>query len=304
MKLRLATSLVTVTAFLLLGAGTAAAQDKPEPILNAEAHLAGDEAYGKADLVGKLDIITALTKEKRLDSNQKRWAQVRLLIAEAKAKGVWGDLPKLAGWLGAFKKDYKNPVTKALGSGSGLDDLIELYGTRRLYADEAFQKGDIPAKLKMIADLWKARELNQSITYSLTNELVYRHLSAAGDDIDKALTMFGELYRADVMVWDSTGAIHRALLWRGLHEKKELDTTEKKLAWIGTVTERKTGDLAWMMVGRVRAQLVVDMVNDDEAFTKLDAAGREAKIDEWVKAKLIGSTDKTALIAAYGAKKK
>jgi hypothetical protein len=284
-----------------LVAGHVLADDKKVPTTNAEELLSKDEAYQKADLGKKIEHLKKLADEKAIDFQQKQWMQVRVLLAHAREKKIDKDLPALCKWLGETKKDHQGPIGKH-GSGA-LDDLIAHYGTERLYKDEAFAKGDLAAKLKRVKELWEARELGQSITYSLTNDLVYRVLVPAAGDIDKELALFGELHRKNVMVWDSSAEIHRALLVRALHEKKDLDSLEKKLAFVNKATKDKEGDISWMTVGPTRVMLLVDAIDGDPEFTKLDAAGRKAKIEEWVKEGKIPPSDKTPLLAAYSTTK-
>lgn len=290
-----------------LAAATARADDKaakPEKIQNLDAHLAALEAWTKGDLVARLSLLQSLEAEKKIDGGQRRWMSTRALLGHIRAAGLDKDLPKLCEWIGARKRERKDPIAEALKNCSGpIDDLLETYGTERLYRDEAFAKGDIPAKLKRVKELWNARELHQGTTYALTNDLVYRHLAPAGGDIDAQLKLMGELYRADVMVWDSSASIHEALLHRALYERKELDTTWKRLEWIGKATAQKTGDLAWMITGTLRAALITQAIDGDAAFLAKDAAGRKAQIDEWVKTGTIGSSDRTMLLQAYAQEK-
>ena len=282
-------------------AGRVLADDKKQPVPNAEEYLAKDDEYQKGDLGKRFERLKKLQDEKTLDSFQTKWTQVRLLLAAAREKKVDKDLPALCKWLADLKKDSQGPVNKH-GYGA-IDEILKVHGTDRLYKDEAFAKGDLPAKLKRVKELWEARELHQTVTYSLTNDLVYRHLAPAGGDIEKELSLFGELHRKNVMVWDSSASIHEALLLRALREKKDLDSLEKKLAFIARVSKDKEGDISWMTVGSTRAVLLMDAVDGDPEFTKLDAAGRKAKIEEWAKEGKIGTGDRSQLLAAYTATK-
>jgi hypothetical protein len=223
---------------------------------------------------------------------------LRAILAEVRAQKLDKDLPAFCAWMGKHRKDYNGAVGKH--GRNALDDLIDIYGTDRLYQDEAFVKGDLPAKLKRVKELWTARELGQGVTYELTNDLVYRYLIPANGDIEKELQLFGELHRKDVMVWDSSASIHRALLLRALHEKKDLDSVEKKLLFIQKVTKEKEGDIAWMVVGSYRTALLMTAIDGDEAFIKLDAAGRKEKIESWVKEGKLQQSDRSGLLAAYG----
>ena len=300
MKKHVLAGLVALIAAGAFVAGRVSAQDnkKPTNVPNAEEALAKDEEYQKGDLGKKLEHLKKLTDEKKLDFNQSRWMGVRAVLAEARAQKMDKDLPAFCAWMGKHRKDYNGAIGKH--GRSALDDLIDVYGTERLYADEAFVKGDLPAKLKRVKELWNARELGQGVTYELTNDLVYRYLIPAGGDIEKELALFGELHRKDVMVWDSSASIQRALLLRALHEKKDLDSVEKKLVFINKVAKDKEGDIAWMVVGNLRTSLLVSLIDGDEAFTKLDANGRKEKIESWVKEGKIQASDKSALLAAYG----
>lgn len=301
----LAAPLALPVAFALPRAARAD-DKKPEKIANLEEHLSKLEEWTKGDVVKRLELLRKLAEqEKTITAAQRRAMGQRAILEHLRTAGIDKDLVKKVEWLGAQKRDFKGAVHAALGpSGTGvLDDLIETYGTERLYKDEAFQKGDIPAKLKRLKELWTARELHQSTTYSLGDDLVYRYLIPAGGKIDEELRLFGELYRKDVLVWDSTAAIHRALLHRALFEKPELDTTWKRLEWIGKVSADKSGDIAWMAVGSLRADLLIQAVDGDPEFTKLDAAGRKAKIDEWVKAGYVSASDRGTLLAAYASEK-
>lgn len=125
----------------------------------------------------------------------------------------------------------------------------------------------------------------------------------AGGAIDREIALLGELYRADVLVWDSTGSIHQALLHRALHEKPDLDSTAKKLRWIGEVTASGKGDLAWMIVGSTRVALLMEVLAGDAEFLALDPAGRKARIEAHEKEGAISSSDRTAFTAAYAATK-
>jgi len=286
-----------------LAAATARADDKaakPERIPNLEAHLAALDEWKGGDLVKRLEVLRRLADEKRIDASQRRYMSQRVILEHARATGLDKDLVKLVEWLAAQRRDHKGAVSQALGTGSNpIDDMIETYGLERLYRDEAFSKGDIPAKLKRVKELWNARELHQSSTYALVNDLVYRHLAPVAGKIDEELKLFGALYRADVLVWDSTASIHRALLHRALFERPELDSTMKRLAWIAKAAGDKTGDIAWMSVGALRTSLLLQAIDGDAEFTKLDAAGRKAKLEEWKKAGLISSSDFGALAAVY-----
>ncbi len=299
MKRSLVAGLVVVVAAGSFVAGHVAAQDnkKPANVPNADEALAKDEEYQKADLAKKLEHLKKLSDEKKLDHNQHRWMAVRAILAEARAQKIDGDLVAFSKWLGAHRKDSNSAIYK--NGRDALGDIVDVVGTDRLYKDEAFQKGDLPAKMKRVLELWTAKEIGQGVAYELTNDLVYRHLAPAGGDIDKELAMFGELYRKDVLVWESTGSIHRALLTRALHEKKELDSLDKKLAFINKVSKSKEGDIAWMVVGNLRVVLLMIAIDGDAEFTKLDAAGRKDKIEAWAKEGKIQSSDRSALFAAY-----
>ncbi len=278
------------------------AQAKVEKIANLDEFLKGNEAYQKLDMAGKVEFLANLAdKEKRIDWNQKKWMQYRVLMEQAKKDGIDKDTVKLVTWAGGIAKDYKNPVNKA--AYYALDLIIVHYGTRRLYADETFTKADIKGKLKRIKELWTARELGQSTTYALTDSLVFRFLAPAGGKIDEEVKLLSELAGEDVMVWDSTASIQFGVLVRALHEKADLTDNYKRMKWLNEVTDSKTGKLSWMMVGDMRANLLFELIGNDEEFLKLDYAGRAAKIDQAMKDGYLSSSDVTSLKCAFCATK-
>lgn len=275
---------------------------KVEKIEDPDAHLAADEAYKSGDVAKKLEIIGALTKERKFDYNQGRGLQMRVILAHARASEMNPDtqLLKFVAWIGAQQKDYKGAIYKACSNTGALSTLVEYYGTARLYADEQFKTGDLKTKIKRIRDIWNAGELGQSQAYNLTADYVYQYLAPAGGKIDAELKLFGELHRADVMDWAGSAGIHNALLHRALFEKAELDTTEKRLAFIQKVAADKTGDVSWMVVGNLRTNMF--MLVCDPEMSGLDAKARAAKIDEWVKQGLLASSDASTLKGAYSTK--
>lgn len=278
------------------------AQAKVEKIANLDEFLKGNEDYQKMDLAGKIEYLANLAdKEKRIDWSQRKWMQYRVLMDHARKEGLDKDVVKLVQWAGALAKDYKNPIQKH--GYYGLDLIITQYGTRRLYADETFNKADIKGKLKRIKELWTNRELGQSITYALTDSLVFRYLAAANGNIDEEIKLMGELHAADVMVWDSTASIHFGLMLRALHEKPELNDNLKRMKWLGEVSDSKTGKLSWMMVGDMRANLLFELFSADAEFLKLDYAGRAAKIDQAQKDGYISSSDAGTLKGVFCAAK-
>ncbi|MBK9974130.1 MAG: hypothetical protein IPP14_05085 [Planctomycetes bacterium] len=275
---------------------------KVEKIADPDAQLAADEAYKNGDTVKRLEIVAALAKEQKLDYNQARGLQTRLLLAHARANEMSPDtqLLKFVAWLGAAQSDYKGALYKACSNTGALSYLVEYYGTARLYADEAFKAGDYKVKLKRIKELWNARELGQSQAYNLTADFIYKFLAPAGGKIDEELKLFGELFRADVLDWAGSAGVHNALLHRALFEKADMDTTEKRLAFIAKVTKDKEGDLSWMTVGNLRITLFAHAC--DAEMAGLDAKGRTEKIDAWVKQGLLGTFDVSTLKAMYSVK--
>lgn len=277
------------------------AQDKtkPEKITNLETHLAADEAYQAADFTGRLTIVADLQKAQRLDWGMARGFQMRLILAHARAHEMDPEtaLVPFVQWLGAQLKDWKGEIYKACGGTGSLGALIEIYGARRLYRDEAFLKGDAEAKLRRIKELWDARELDQGQCYDLTRLYAYEHLSSANGDIDKQIEMLGKLEKAKCMDWAGASSVHEALLTRALDEKKDLDTVEKKLAWLVKVTDNQNGDISWMIVGNRRTTLFMHAM--DKQMAELDAAARKAKITEWKEKGLLTSSDERDLEAAY-----
>ncbi|MBX3474939.1 MAG: hypothetical protein KF754_11195 [Planctomycetes bacterium] len=289
--------------FLAPQAGPVEAQAaKPEPIADVDAHLATDEAFKSGDLAKKLEIVTQLQKEQRINYNQAKGQHIRLILAHARASEMNPDtqLLKFVAWLGTQQKDYNGTVYKACSGTGTLTTLIEYFGTARLYADEQFKTGDLKVKIKRVKDLWDARELGQSQAYNLTADLAYQYLAPAGGKIDAELKLFGELHRANIMDWAGSAGIHNALLHRALFEKADLDTTEKRLAFIQKVTTDKTGDLSWMVVGSLRTSMF--MLVCDAEMAGLDAKARSAKIDEWFKQGLLSSSDTGTLKTTYSVK--
>jgi len=287
------------------GAPQVSAQDNtdkpaaPEKITNLDKHLAEDETYQAADLAGRLDIVAELQKSQRLNWGMARGYQMRLILAHARGNEMdpQTNLVPFVQWLGAHLKDWNGDVHKACGSTGSLRALIEVYGARRLYSDETFLKGDVEAKLRRIKELWDARELEQGQCYDLTRLYAYEHLSTAGGDIDKQIEMLGKLQAAECMDWAGASSVHTALLTRALEEKKDLDTTEKKLAWLEKITDNQTGSLSWMIVGNRRTTLFMHAV--DKEMTGLDAAARKAKIAEWKEKELLTTADVRELEYTY-----
>lgn len=278
------------------------AQAKVEKIANLDEFLKGNESYQKLDLTGRLEFIANLAdKEKRIDWNQKKWMQYRELMAQAKKDGIDKDALKLVQWAGGLAKDYKNPINKA--AGYGLELIISQYGTRRLYADETFTKADTKGKLKRIKELWTSRELSQGITYTLTDNLVYKYLAPANGKIEDEVKLMGELTKDDVMVWDSTASIQFGVLVRAMHEMADLTDNYKRMKWLNEITDSKTGKLSWMMVGDMRANLLFELISNDDEFLKLDYAGRAAKIEQAQKDGYLSSSDVSSLKAAFCAVK-
>ncbi|MCB9893026.1 MAG: hypothetical protein H6839_01090 [Planctomycetes bacterium] len=275
------------------------AQDAPEKIKNIEAHLKADEAYQKADLTGRLEIVAALLKDKRIDWSQARGTQMREMLGYARGHEMNPDtnLVALVTWLGKESKDYKGAIRTATNNTGSLSALIETYGAQRLYKDETFTKGDAQVKLGRIKELWEARELDQSQCYELTAMYIYEYLAPANGDIDKQIEMFGKLTRAKCMDWAGSAGVHDALLTRALETKKDLDTVDKKLAWIAAHTDTKDGDLSWMIVGRRRSTLFMHVL--DGPMSALSLEERTAKIDEYQKNNLISSSDAADLKATY-----
>lgn len=275
---------------------------KVEKLEDPDAHLAADEAYKNGDTAKKLEIIAALAKEKKLDYYQARGLQMRVILAHARANDMNPDtqLLKFVAWLGTQQKDYKGAIYKACSNQGTLSGLVEYYGTARLYADEQFKTGDTKTKIKRIKELWNAGELGQSQAYNLTADFVYQFLAKAGGKIDEELKLFGELHRADIMDWAGSAGIHNALLHRALFEKPELDTTEKRLAFIGKVSKDKEGDISWMSTGGVRVIMFAHAC--DAEMAGLDGKTRAEKIDTWAKQGLITSSDISTLKAMYSTK--
>lgn len=293
---------VGVCGFWIGQNSTPEAQDKPatpEKITNLETHLAGDEAFKGADLAGKCGIIEQLKKDQRTDWYTARGMQMRLVLEHARAneKDPATNLVGFVQWIGSHLKDWKDPLTKACSGSGSLSALIQTYGAQRLYRDEAFINGDSQAKLQRIKDLWEARELDQGQCYDLTRMYIYRHLAAAGGDINKELELFGKLHRAKCMDWAGAASVHEALMTRALEEKKELDTVEKKLTWLAKAADSDSGDLSWMTVSHRRVVLFMHAV--DKEMAGLDSAARKAKIAEWKEKGLLTSSDVTNLHGAY-----
>lgn len=280
---------------------TVAAQDKaqPEKISNIDAHLKADKDYQKADLAGRLGTVAQLLKDKRISWPQARGAQMREILADARAneRDPASDLVPFVQWLGAELKNYKGDIRTACSGTGSLEALIETHGARRLYTDKTFLEGDAIAKLGRIKELWDARELAQGQCYELTAMYIYEYLAPAAGDIDKQIEMFGKLTRAKCMDWAGSAGVHDALLTRALEEKKDLDSVEKKLAWIGAHAEGDDADLSWMVVGRRRLTLFMHVL--DATMAGLSTEERAAKIDEYKEKKLLGSTDASDLKATY-----
>ena len=284
------------------GAPQVSAQDKtetPEKITNIENHLAKDEVYQAADLAGRLAIVAELQQSQRLEWGMARGYQIRLILDHARGNEMdpQTKLVPFVQWLGARLKDWQGDINKACGSTGSLRALVEIYGARRLYTDETFLNGDAEAKLRRIKELWEARELEQGQCYDLTRMYAYEHLSAANGDIDKQIAMFGKLDEAECMDWAGASSVHTALLTRALEEKKDLDTTEKKLAWLQKIADNQTGSLSWMIVGNRRTTLFMHAV--DKEMSALDAAARKAKIAEWKEKGLLTTTDVRELEYTY-----
>ena len=306
MKTRLIVASVLVLAlgavWLMPRGAEIQAQAKVEKIANLDEFLKGNEDYQKLDTTAKCDYLANLCdKEKRIDWNQKKWMQFRVLMAQAKTDGIDKDTLKLVQWAGALAKDYKNPLNKS--AYYAIDLIVAHYGTKRLYADETFTKGDIKGKLKRVKELWTARELGQSITYALTNDLVFRYLAAAGGKIHEEVKLLGELNKEDVMVWDSTASIQFGVMLRALYEMPELSDNSKRMKWLSEISDSKTGKLSWMMVGDMRASLMMELLGADEEFLKLDYAGRAAKLEQAQKDGYLSSSDVTSLKCAFCATK-
>ena len=281
----------------------AQAQEKPAIIDNLDAHLAADEAYKTGDLTKRAEILAQLLKERRIDSNRARGVATRELLAHARANDMdpHTKLVPFVQWLGGISKDYKNPLNVALRNTGAVDALIEVHGAERLWKDEAFLKADSGAKLARIKELWDARELDQSQAYDLTRHYAYDYLRPAEGNIDKQLEMFGKLQRSTSIDWAGIAGVHHALLTRALHEKADLDTTEKKLTFIQKVTKNKEGDLSWMVAGNRSITLFMHAV--DAEFSKLDGAARKAKLDEYEKQGLITKNEAGILGGIYSAGK-
>ncbi len=278
------------------------AQAKVEKIANLDEFLKGNEEFQKMEMAGKLDYLANLAdKEKRIDWNQKKWMQYRVMMEQARKDGIDKDVVKLVTWAGGIAKDYKNPINKS--AYYAIDLIIVHYGTKRLYADETFTKADTKGKLKRIKELWNARELGQSTVYALTDSLVFRYLAPAGGKIDEEIKLLSELAGEDVMVWDSTASIQFGVLVRALYEKADLTDNYKRMKWLNEITDGKTGKLSWMMVGDMRANLLFELIGNDEEFLKLDYAGRAAKIDQAQKDGYLSSSDVTSLKCAFCATK-
>ncbi|MBZ0137015.1 MAG: hypothetical protein K8I27_11645 [Planctomycetes bacterium] len=279
-----------------------AAQDKPAKpakIANLEAYLNADEAYKAADLAGRCAIIEELKKEQKTDWTTARGMQMRLLLVHARANEMdpATNLVAFVQWIGAHTKDWKDPLSKACSGTGSLNALLETYGAQRLYRDETFLKGDSEAKLRRIKELWEARELDQSQCYDLTRMYIYAHLAAADGDINKELELFGKLHRAECTDWAGASSVHEALMTRALEEKKELDTVEKKLAWLAKAADNNTGDLSWMTVSNRRLTLFMHAM--DKEMGGLDSAARKAKIAEWKEKGLLAGSDASNLESTY-----
>jgi hypothetical protein len=284
------------------GDATVIAQDKPaqpEKIKNIDAHLKADKAYQEAALAGRLGIVAQLLKDKKIDWSQARGVQMRELLAHARAGEMApeSNLVKLVQWLGAESKNYKGEIRTACGNTGALDALIETYGAQRLYRDETFLTGDAIGKLGRIKELWEARELDQGQTYELTAMYIYEYLAQAGGDIDKQIELFGKLTKAKCLDWAGSAGVHDALLTRGLETKSDLDTIEKKLAWISARTDNSNGELSWMIVQRRRIMLFMQALDTEMAGLGLDE--RAAKIDDYLKKKLLSNSEASDLKAAY-----
>ncbi|MCA8911768.1 MAG: hypothetical protein KDB82_08685 [Planctomycetes bacterium] len=282
---------------------TVVAQDKPEKINNLDEHLQGDANYVKGSLTERLQIVAQLYADKKCDYGQARGIQMRDLLAHARTHEMdpASKLVAFVQWLGKERADYKGDMYKACSRTGAIDALMETYGAQRLYRDEAFLKGNNQAKLARIKELWEARELDQSQAYDLTRMYIYRHLAPAGDDIDKQIELFGQLVKADCLDWAGAAGVHEALLTRALEEKKDLDTVEKKLAWINEHTDSKSGEISWMVVNNRRSALFMHAM--DAEMAKLDYEKRAEKIQEWKEKKLLDTSSARDLTAAYCAMK-
>ena len=302
MKLAIAAVVCLVAGAILIGPSLAAADPKPEKIANLDEFLKANADYAKMDTAAKCDYLATLCdKDRRIDFAARKWMQFRVLMEQAKKDGIDKDLPKLLGWVGPIVRDFKNPIQKS--ANYALDAIIVEYGTRRLYADETFAKGDIKAKLKRIKDLWAARELGQSASYELTNCLVYQYLAPAKGAVDEEIKLMAELVAADVMVWDSTASIQHSLLLRALYEKPELNDNLKRMKWITETADSKGAKLSAMMVMDLRAALLMEVLINDEEFQKLDYAARGTKIDGWAKDGYLSPGDASTVKAAFCATK-
>ena len=290
-----AVALIVVAHLTAPSALLAKAGAKPKKIKNLDAHLQGDENYKKADLQGKLEIIAKLAKARNISSQQQKWMQVRVLEQAAREKGIHGKLPELLKWLGGLQKDYKNPITKA--GRYALDEMVKLYGTQRLFQDETFLKGDIPAKLKRVNELFKERELGQSFCYHMNRYLVYKYLAPAQGDIRKELELLGELNKQKAINWAAGGWIEAGLIRRALEEDKTLDSVEKKMRYCLKLVDEKK--ISWMTTSGILTGLMIAYCENDPEFLKLDHAGRKAKIDQWKKDGFISNSEKRDLLATY-----
>lgn len=279
---------------ILLSSSPARAQ-QTDKITHLEAYLAADEAYQAADLEGRLAIVDEAGKSQRVRRDIAAAMQLRILQEHIVANGLDQDLPALMKWLGGMAKDRNHPISKV--SGSAIREAITVYGPQRLYQDESFRDGDIVQKLLTVTQYWRNRELPQGMAYELHNDLVSRYLAPAGDDIEKSLERFGELLQRDAVMWECSGGVHRALMWRALHELPGLDTTEKKLAFIQElVGKRQIGSLT---PGRVPSTLLITTLASDNDFLALDPEDRAQKIRQWEGDKLIDRSNSVLLLGVF-----
>jgi hypothetical protein len=275
-----------------------ATEEDEGEITDLEAWLSNHEPWVEGDMTQRLTILAELNRERRINRHAARGFQVRELLAYARANEhcPQTDLEGFVTWLGTINADRSHDWHAPTRQPGSVSALIETYGSLRLFEDEAFQGDDVVAQLERVKEAWGNRELAQNQSYDLTRQIVYTYLAQADGDIDRQIEMLGELHRANVMDWAAAAGIHLSLLIRGL-SKPDLDTTEKRVAWLSKVADNRTGELSWMVASDRRVILLMEAA--DEQLGGMSKEEREQLIQSWRERGLVTSSDVNALKAAY-----
>lgn len=154
-------------------------------------------------------------------------------------------------------------------------------------------------KLLIVAQFWRARELQQGMAYCLHNDLVSRYLAPAGEDIEKALELFGELLQQGAVMWECASGVHSALMWRALHERPGLETPEQKLTFLRELVGGRR--IHSLTPGKVPSSLLITALAADKEFLALDPQARAAKIKQWEGEKLIDASNRIRLMGVFAA---